>query len=106
MIPTKFKLAIVAPTAFFYQVALFRELAKHPNIDLMVYYCSTEGLTGGDIYRKFNTNGVWGVEQELLEGYNYTFLRNYSPRPSYLNWPMGLMNPAIWSELKKTNPMP
>ena len=97
----KFKLAIVAPTAFFYQVALFKELAEHPRLDLTVYFCSEEGLSGGDIFKKFNTKGKWGVEHELLDGYNYKFLTNYSPRPSYLNWPMGLVNPGIWGALKK-----
>jgi glycosyltransferase involved in cell wall biosynthesis len=96
--------AIVAPTAFFYQVALFRELADHPRIDLTVLFCSDEALTGQDIPKKFNTDGQWGFEDDLLRGYRYKFLRNFSPRPSYLNWPVGLVNPGIWGELERLKP--
>ena len=101
---SKFKIAIIAPTSLFYQVALFRDLSVHPKIDLMIYFCSDEGLTGQDITKKFNTDGAWGVEDELLRGYKYKFLRNYSPRPSYLNWPIGLVNLGIWNELRKNRP--
>lgn len=100
----KYKLAIVAPTAFFYQVALFRDLAAHSRIALSVYFCSTEGLSGRDIVKKFNTDAKWGVEEELLRGYDYKFLRNYSPSPSYLKWPIGLINIGIWAELKRLRP--
>ncbi len=42
------------------------------------------------------------VEKEYsLEGYNYKFLRNYSPFPSYMRWPFGLINLGIWNEIKK-----
>ena len=35
------KVAIVAPTCFYYQAALFRELAADPRIDLTVYFAPT-----------------------------------------------------------------
>ena len=104
MVKSKYKIAIIAPTSLFYQIALFRDLSIHPKIDLTVYFCSDEGLSGQDITKKFNTRGVWGVEDDLLRGYKYKFLRNYSPRPSYLNWPIGLVNLGIWNELRKTRP--
>jgi len=100
----KYKVAIVAPTALFYQVPLYRHLAVHPGIDLSVYFCSDEGLSGKDIIKKFNTDAQWGEEEDLLRGYNYKFLRNYSPNPSYLNWPTGLMNFGIWGELRRLKP--
>jgi glycosyltransferase involved in cell wall biosynthesis len=37
----------------------------------------------------------------LLEGYNYKFLKNYSPRPSIFAGFFGLINPAIINELRK-----
>ena len=82
MAKSKYKIAIVAPTSLFYQIALFRDLTSHPKIDLTVYFCSDEGLSGQDINKKFNTGGEWGVGDDLLRGYNHKFLRNYSPRPS------------------------
>jgi len=79
-------------------------LASHPRIDLKVYYCSDEAINGGDVLRQFNTNQNWGDEAMLLEGYPNQFLKNYSPFPSYLKWPFGLMNFGIWAELRKEKP--
>lgn len=101
---TVYRLAIVAPTCFYYQSALFRALASHPRIDLTVYFCSDEPLRGADVLRTFNTDHDWGLEEDLLAGYKYKFLRNYSPRPSYLGWPHGLMNFGIWNQLRKGRP--
>jgi len=100
----KFKVAIIAPTCFYYQVDLFRELASHPQIELKVYYCSDEAINGGDVRRQFKTDQNWGGEDTLLEGYPHKFLKNYSPSPSYLKWPFGLMNFGIWPELRKERP--
>ena len=101
----KYKVAIVAPTAFFYQVPLYRDLAANSRMDLTVFFCSDEGLSGKDIVKKFNTEADWGVvEEELLSGYNFKFMRNFSPVASYLNWPFGLMNFGIWAELKRLRP--
>ena len=99
-----YKVAIIAPTCFYYQVALFRELASHNQIDLTVYFCSKEALDSNDVKTTFNSDSSWGVEDELLEGYKYKFLRNFSPRPSYLKWPFGLMNFGIWNEIRKDRP--
>lgn len=98
-----YKLAIVAPTCFYYQSALFRDLASSPRIDLRVYFCSQEGITGQDVVSLHKTNDVWGLGQELLEGYDYKFLRNHSPIGSYLKR-FGLMNPGILNEIKKERP--
>lgn len=100
----KFKLVIIAPTCFYYQVDLFRELASHPRIDLKVYFCSAEALHGQDVLRQFKANEQWGVEETLLQGYDHKFLRNYSPRPSYLKWPFGLMNFGVWRALERDRP--
>ena len=100
----KYQVVFVAPTAFFYQAPIFRELAAHPRIDLMVYFCSDEAISGEDVRKKFQTNEQWGDTEKTLKGYKYKFLRNYSPFPSYLWWPFGLMNFGIWRELKTTKP--
>ena len=99
-----YKVAIIAPTCFYYQVPLFQELETHPRIDLVVYFCSEEASQGSDVFRKFKTSGSWGVEQELLEGYSHKFLRNYSPWPSYLSSVIGLMNFGIWKEIVSNKP--
>ena len=99
-----YKMAIVAPTCFYYQVALFRKLAAHPRIDLTVYYCSDEALRSQDVNDMYHSDGKWGDNDELLVGYCHKFLPNHSPNPSYLKWPFGLVNVSIWKEIKENKP--
>ena len=101
---SNYSVVIVAPTCFYYQVALFQELAADPRLDLKVYFCSTEAFGGKDVRKAFKTDDLWGTEGEWLSGYDYKFLRNYSPRPSYFNWPFGLINFGIWNEIKRERP--
>ena len=96
---SRYKVAIVAPTCFYYQAPLFRELAAHPKIDLTVYFCSQESLSARDVQEMYKVDAQWGGDDELLEGYRFKFLRNYALRPSYLKWPFGLINFGIVKEL-------
>lgn len=100
----RYKLFIVAPTCFYYQVAIFRELAVNPGIDLTVYFCSDESLSSADLAKEFKTESRWGVEQELLRGFNYKFMKNYSPVPSYLRSIYGLMNFGVLAEIRNHRP--
>ena len=100
----RYKVFIVAPTPFYYQVPLFRMLSAHPRIDLTVYYCSDEAFRGQDVQKKFGIDGRWGVEDELLGGYTHKFLKNHSPWPSYLKSVVGLMNFGITRELVLNRP--
>jgi glycosyltransferase involved in cell wall biosynthesis len=99
-----YSVAIVAPTTFHYQAPLFRSLAAHPRIDLIVYVCSDEAISGQEVLRTYKTEERWGVEDEMLDGYNHKFLRNYAFNGSYLKWPFGLVNLGIISEIKKSRP--
>lgn len=101
---TTYRVAIVAPTCFYYQAELFRALAGHPRIDLSVYFCSDEGIRSLDVLRMYKSNRVWGETDELLRGYKSKLLRNFSLTPSYLKWPFGLVNLGIWAEIRKTKP--
>ena len=101
---TRYKIAVVAPTCFYYQAPLYRLLNAHPQLELKVYFCSDEALTGKDVMKKFNTNSQWGVEDNVISGYDSEFLKNYSPNPSYLKWPVGLLNFGIWGEIKRERP--
>ena len=100
----RIKLAIIAPTPFYYQVPMFRTLAANPRIDLKVYYCSDEGITGKDVPKKFHAQANWGMESNLLEGYESVFLKNYSPWPSYLTSLFGLMNLGVWHTVASEKP--
>jgi glycosyltransferase involved in cell wall biosynthesis len=99
----KYKIAIIAPVPFYYHVPLYRRLNNSSEIDLMVYYCSDETLRGADVEKMYCTKSRLADPENLLNGYNYKFLKNYSPRPSFMYWPFGLINFGIWKEIKKEN---
>ena len=96
--------SIIAPTCFYYQVPLFRVLAADEEIDLTVYFCTDEGISGRDAQSTYGTNESWASENELLESYTYKILRNYAPRGSYLKSLVGLVNLGIWNDLKRNRP--
>jgi hypothetical protein len=100
----RYTLAIVAPTCFYYQVSLFRQLGVHPRVDLTVYFCSDEALHAQDAREMYHIDRDWGDESELLAGYSHKFLKNWSPKPFYLVWPHGLMNFSFRKEIKNNGP--
>jgi glycosyltransferase involved in cell wall biosynthesis len=97
----KYKIAIVAPAPFHYHAPLYRQLSTVSELDLVVYYCSDETLKGADIEKLYNSKGKMADPDNLLDGYRYEFLKNYSPIPSYMRRPFGLMNFEILSKIRK-----
>lgn len=61
-----------------YQSPLIRELSDRDGVSLKVYYCSRDGVSS-DSDLGFGANEPWDVP--LLEGYEYEFLTNHSPKP-------------------------
>ena len=102
--PLSYKVAIIAPTSFYYQVPLFRALAASDRIDPIVYFCSDEGYSGKDVKIVYGYDQTWGVEDQLLAGYQSRFLKNHSPRGSYLKSLTGLANFGVWNELSRERP--
>ena len=100
----KYRVLIVAPTCFYYQAPLFRALAANDRIDLMVYFCSDEGVSGKDVKSVYGSDQNWGTRDSLLDGYRYKFLKNHSPRGSYLKSLVGLANLGIWKDLSEDRP--
>ena len=100
----RYRVAIVAPNCFYYQVDLFRQLANHPRIELTVYFCSREGIESEDVSKMYGSDQGWGTEDTMLQGYKHKFLKNYSPWPSYLKSLVGLINLGIWNEIKNSKP--
>jgi glycosyltransferase involved in cell wall biosynthesis len=81
-------LAVVASHPIQYQGPLFRELARHPEVDLTVFFCSDHGAvesTDAAFGKRFR----WDIP--LLEGYRHEFLPNNSPRPG--------VDRGFWGEL-------
>jgi glycosyltransferase involved in cell wall biosynthesis len=87
---TAHRLAIVASHVIQYQDPFFRLLAREPDIDLTVLYCSR---AGAETYRDedMRTSLQWDVP--LLEGYRHVFLRNLARDPNAGFW--RLVNPGI-----------
>jgi glycosyltransferase involved in cell wall biosynthesis len=84
------RIAIVASHVIQYQDPFFRLLAADPEIDLTVLYCSSFGATP---YRDedMKTSLSWDIE--LLHGYRYRFLPNWS-RNLNRGW-LRHINPSI-----------
>lgn len=70
----RFRLAVVNSHPIQYFAPLYRQIAKTPDIDITVYYCSRQGLDRGHIDPGFGREVVWDVP--LLEGYRSRFLPN------------------------------
>jgi glycosyltransferase involved in cell wall biosynthesis len=86
-----FRLAILAPHVIQYQAPLFRMLARQPEIELSVFFCSDWGAQS---YHDegFGQEVKWDVP--LLEGYRFEFLANWSMRPNSSRF-WGRINPRI-----------
>ena len=99
-----YKVAIIAPTCFYYQAPLFRVLAASARIELSVYFCSDEGTSGKDVKSVYGSENDWGVEDELLDGYKSKLFKNYAPKGSYLKSLTGLANFGLWNDLRRERP--
>ncbi|HLK28195.1 MAG TPA: glycosyltransferase family 4 protein [Puia sp.] len=76
---------------------MLKELNR--EFDLHVYYFSDASIKGG-MDKGFGQNIKWDVP--LLEGYNYTFIKNYSSRKSLSNKLFDLFNPSAVKVLFKS----
>lgn len=92
----KYKLAVLVSHPIQYQVPLFKILAQHPEIDLVVYFCTDWGVKE-KFDSGFGKKIKWDIP--LLEGYKYKFLKNWSikPRPTFF----GQINFGVITELIK-----
>jgi glycosyltransferase involved in cell wall biosynthesis len=73
-------------------------MAKQPDIDLLVLYCTDENVKG-HIDQGFGVQVKWDIP--LLEGYNYQFLKNNSWKPGLFNGFFGLINFSLLKVLNK-----
>lgn len=82
------RLAIVASHVIQYQDPFFRLLAKEPDIDLTVIYCSPAGAA---TYRDEDMKTTLRWDIDLLQGYRHITLRNFGFGDGYTR----LINPGI-----------
>jgi glycosyltransferase involved in cell wall biosynthesis len=87
------RLGILASHPIQYQAPLFRELARH--VDLQVYFAHRQ-TAAGQSAAGFNVAFEWDVD--LLSGYDHTFLHNQSRHPG-VNGFFGCDTPEIADEI-------
>ena len=84
-----------------YFAPLYKLIASKTDINLNVWYCSDETISGG-IDKEFGVNVKW--DTPILDGYNFTFFKNNSLKPSLFNGFWGLLNFDLLATLKKQSP--
>ena len=91
------KLAILNTHPIQYFAPLYRRLAQEPDIDLTVYFCSSQGAEEY-VDAGFGERIKW--DRSLLDGYQHKFLKNIR-RGDQVGGFWSLINPGIVSELRK-----
>jgi glycosyltransferase involved in cell wall biosynthesis len=92
----KFRVLFVGSHPVQYQSPIFREMAKHPRLDIQVAYCSLQGAQPA-LDPGFGVKVAWDVP--LLEGYPWLQVPNRSRRPGLGRF-WGLVNPSLWGMIR------
>lgn len=90
------RLLVVAPLVVQYSDPLFREMAQPSRLDLLVAYCSMQGVDSG-VDPGFGVKVSW--DTRLLEGYPWINVPNRAWRPGPGHF-FGLFNPGLWSLIR------
>jgi glycosyltransferase involved in cell wall biosynthesis len=89
-------LLVVVSHVVQYSSPVFRELAQDPRINLLICYCSLQGVEPG-VDPGFGVKLSW--DMPLLDGYPWTNIRNWSLRPGLGRF-FGLFNPGLWKLIR------
>jgi glycosyltransferase involved in cell wall biosynthesis len=93
----RYRVLVVAARPVQYASANFRQMARHPRIDLQVTYCSLRGAEP-TLDPEFGTTVQWDLP--LLDGYDWVRVPNRGDgRESF--W--GLWNPGLWRIVRRGN---
>jgi glycosyltransferase involved in cell wall biosynthesis len=82
------RVALIASHVIQYQAPFFRLLARRPELDLTVYFCSR---AGAEAYRDEEMKTTLAWDLDLLGGYEHRFLRNFGSGDGYAR----LINPGV-----------
>jgi glycosyltransferase involved in cell wall biosynthesis len=93
----KYRVLIVSSHPIQYNAPLYRLMAQHPKLDILVAYCSLQGAEKG-VDPGFGVEVAWDVP--LLEGYPWVHVPNRSPRPGIDRF-FGLINPGLWKLVRQ-----
>lgn len=90
------RVLVVASHPIQYLAPFFRLLAQQDGYEIVIAYCSLNGVESG-FDPEFGIDVAW--DRPLLEGYRWIKVRNVSPRPR-LGAFFGLLNPGLWNVIR------
>ncbi|MFM6024867.1 MAG: glycosyltransferase, partial [Dolichospermum sp.] len=93
----KYRLLIVASHPIQYDVPVFRLMAQHPKLDILVAYCSLQGSKPG-LDTGFGIEVKWDIP--LLDGYPWVELPNQSWKPGISGF-FALVNFQLWKLIRR-----
>lgn len=92
MTDSKLRVLLLCAHPTQYGSPMWRLIAQHPEMDILVAYCSLQGVET-HIDPGFGVEFAWDVP--LLDGYPWVQLKNVSPWPAAHKF-FGLINPGVW----------
>jgi glycosyltransferase involved in cell wall biosynthesis/GT2 family glycosyltransferase len=93
---TRVRVLIVASHPIQYLAPFFRLLAQQDGYEIVIAYCSLNGVESG-FDPEFGIDVAW--DRPLLEGYRWVQVGNLSPRPRLGEF-FGLVNPGLWNLIR------
>ncbi len=93
----RYRVLIVATHAVQYSAPIYHQMARHPELDIEVAYCSMRGAESG-LDPDFGKEVKWDVP--LLDGYSWTLLRNRAIHPGPGRF-FGFLNTGLWRKLRR-----
>lgn len=97
MVETQYRVLIVDAHPVQYAPPLYRRMAQHPGVEILVAYCSLQGAERG-IDPEFGVEVAWDLP--LLEGYPWVQVPNRSLRPAIGRF-FGLINSGLWKLVRR-----
>jgi glycosyltransferase involved in cell wall biosynthesis len=94
-----YRLLVVSSHVVQYASHTFRLLADHPQLDLLVAYCSLQGAESG-FDPEFGVEVGWDIP--LLDGYKWTQVPPKFVKPRLGSF-FGLVNPGLWKLIRTGN---
>ena len=93
----RYRVLLIPSHVVQYSSPVYREMAKHPRLDIHVAYCSLQGAESG-ADADFGREVKWDVP--LLDGYQWTAVPNRAIRPGLGRF-FGLVNSGLWRMVRK-----
>ncbi len=101
MLPDLMKLAIVTTHPIQYNAPWFKLLAERKKIAIKVFYTWGQLENEAKFDPGFGKQVTWDIP--LLDGYDYTFVKNISTEPGSHHF-KGIDNPSLIKEIEQWNP--